>query len=86
MVEDEGTQAFSYIVCYNRLGVYTRKETKGRWGHIAACLGFGGQYRRLLISGGYSGSMSYDDMWILDLQSSRMEEVRTNKINLVMLN
>ena len=47
--------------------------------HIAACLGYGGQYQRLLISGGYSCyiGVKYDDMWLMDPQSGRMEKVRT---------
>ena len=45
--------------------------------HIAACLGYGGQYQRLLISGGYSDDVTYDDMWLMDPQSGRMEEVGT---------
>ena len=49
----------------------------GRRGyHIAASLGYGGQHQRLLISGGIGGGM-YDDMWLMDPQSGRMEEVRT---------
>ena len=50
----------------------------GRRGrHVAACLGYGGQHQRLLISGGDGGVTSYDDMWLMDPQSGRMEEVRT---------
>ena len=33
-----------------------------RWYHIAACLGYGGQHQRLLISGGVCGFTTYDDM------------------------
>ena len=56
---------------------------RGRGYHIAACLGYGGQHQRLLISGGASGdaggvSVRYnDDLWLMDPQSGRMEEVRT---------
>ena len=56
-----------------------------RRNHIAACLGYGGQHQRLLISGGYGGGHILDDMWLLDPQSGRMEEVRTELINLYML-
>ena len=54
---------------------------------IAACLGYGGQHQRLLISGGFGGVFdpTYDDIWLLDPQSGRMEEVRTELINLYML-
>ena len=50
-----------------------------RSSHIAACLGYGGQHQSLLISGGFGGvgGSTYDDMWLLDPQSCRMEEVRT---------
>ena len=50
----------------------------GRRGyHIATCLGYGGQHLRLLISGGWGGlGVVYDDMWLMDPQSGRMEEVR----------
>ena len=44
--------------------------------HITACLGYGGQHQRLLISGGVFGNVTYDDMWLMDPQSGRMEEVR----------
>ena len=45
--------------------------------NIAACLGYGGQHRRLLISGGaYGASVTYDDLWLMDPESGRMEEVR----------
>ena len=47
---------------------------RGRFDHIAACLGYGGRHKTLLISGGI-GNDCYD-MWLLDLQSGRMEEVR----------
>ena len=50
----------------------------GRRGyHIAAYLGYGGQHQRLLISGGTGDGVTYDDMWLMDPQSGRMEEVRT---------
>ena len=52
-----------------------------RYSHIAACLGYGGEHQRLLISGGIGGG-TLDDMWLLDPQSGRMEEVRTELINL----
>ena len=48
-----------------------------RFYHIAACLGYGGQHQRLLISGGAGGDVTYDDMWLMDPQSGRMEKVRT---------
>ena len=40
---------------------------------------------RLLISGGCCGWNTLDDMWLLDPQSGRMVEVRTELINLYML-
>ena len=48
-----------------------------RFYHIAARLGYGGQHLRLLISGGSGVCLAYDDMWLMDPQSGRMEEVRT---------
>ena len=63
--------------------------------HIAACLGYGGQHQRLLISGGASGDadvsggigvgVTCDDMWLMDPQSGRMEEVRTALEDFVLL-
>ena len=47
-----------------------------RYDHIAACLGYGGQHKTLLISGGYCNGDVLDDMRLLDLQSRRMEKVR----------
>jgi len=49
---------------------------EGRVSHIAACLGYGGEHTTVLISGGYDGGMIFDDMWLLDPQSGRMEKVR----------
>ena len=47
--------------------------------HNATCLGYGGQHQRLLISGGNDGGVvRYDDMWLMDPQSGRMEKVRMN--------
>ena len=46
--------------------------------HIAACLGYEVQPQRLLISGGAGDGITYDDMWLMDPQSGRMEKVRTN--------
>ena len=56
---------------------------KRRSDHIAACVGYGGQYQRLLISGGVGvgvgvGDVTYDDMWLMYPQSGRMEKVRIN--------
>ena len=49
-----------------------------RFDHVAACLGYGGQHQRLLISGGFAGGRTAaDDMWLLDPQSGRMEKVMT---------
>ena len=50
-----------------------------RSSHISACLGYGEQHQRLLISGGDSGvSVRYDDVWLMNPQSGRMEKVRMN--------
>ena len=50
----------------------------GRRGyHIAACLGYGRQHQRLLVSGGVGDGVVYDDMWLMDPQSGIMDEVRT---------
>ena len=43
--------------------------------HIAACLGYGRQHQKLLISGGDVIGETYDDMWLMDPQSGRMEKV-----------
>ena len=42
--------------------------------HIAACLGYGGQHKTVLISGGL-GMIILDDLWLLDVESGRWEEV-----------
>ena len=47
-------------------------------GHIAACLGYGEQHQRLLISGGYGVGVRYDYLWLMDPQSGRMEKVKMN--------
>jgi len=47
-----------------------------RWYHIAACLGYGRQHQKLLVSGGFVDNVTYDDMWLLDPQSGRMEKVK----------
>ena len=50
---------------------------KRRDSHVALCLGYGGQHKTVLISGGYKGTgVTLDDMWLLDPQTGRMEEVR----------
>ena len=51
---------------------------RSRNNHIAACLGYGGQHQRLLISGGADVGVTCDDMWLMDPQSGRMEKVRMN--------
>ena len=46
-------------------------------GHIATCLGYGGQHNTVLIGGGEGfAGMTLDNMWLLDPQSGRMEKVR----------
>ena len=44
--------------------------------HIAACLGYGGQHKKVLVSGGWNGDNVISDTWLLDPQSWRWEEVR----------
>ena len=44
--------------------------------HIAACLGYGGQNQRPLVSGGGGVVVRYDDMWLMEPQSGGMEKVR----------
>ena len=48
------------------------------WYHFAACLGYGGQHQRLLISRGAGGIVTYDDMWLMNPQTGKMEKVRMN--------
>jgi len=44
--------------------------------HFAACLVYWRQHPRLFISGGGSADAAiFDDMWLLDPQSGRMENV-----------
>ena len=48
----------------------------GRSRHIATCLGYGGQHKAVLISGGLGVNIiTLDDLWLLDLESGRCEEV-----------
>ncbi len=57
---------------------------EGRTGHIATCLGYGGQHKYLLISGGCKSlSRILHDLWLLDLQSGLWEQVRTTCYDLV---
>ena len=54
-----------------------------RYGHIAACLDYGGQHQRLLISGGLVDSHTYyDDLWLLDPRSGKVEEVSSALLKL----
>ena len=55
-----------------------------RAGHIATCLGYGGQHKYLLISGGVgSSNKTLHDLWLLDFQSGLWEQVRTTCYDLV---
>ena len=53
---------------------------KGRSHHIAVCLGYGGQHKTVLISGGVGGFRAsckvHGDMWLLDPASGTWKEVR----------
>ena len=45
--------------------------------HAAVCLGYGGDHPQLLVIGGLNdGAKVLSDMWILDIQSRRLREVR----------
>ena len=52
---------------------------KARSSPIAACLGYRGQHKTVLISGGDGGKVTYGDMWLLDPQSGKMDKVRDQK-------
>ena len=45
--------------------------------HIVVCLGYGGQYKKVLVSGGRIGGIVLSDTWLLDPQSGRWKEVRS---------
>ena len=45
-------------------------------GHVAACLGSGGEHTAVLVSGGVGGRDTFSDMWLLNPQSGKMEKVR----------
>ena len=50
---------------------------KGRGFHAAVCLGYGGDYPQLLVTGGWAGGDDVlSDVWLLDVQSGRWREVR----------
>ena len=78
-------QFFNFFLIYY-FQTWRKHKNGGPWPgrsyHIAACLGYGGQHQRLLISGGY-GSVRYDDMWLMDPESGRMEKVRMNLEKLI---
>ena len=40
------------------------------------CLDYGGQYKKVLVSGGVNAGGVLSDAWLLDPQSGRWEEVR----------
>ena len=69
---------FSHLYSLPRLGGNKNKEAHGRRScHIAACLSYGGQHQRLLVSGGVGDGVRYDELWLMHPQSGRMKEVRT---------
>ena len=49
-------------------------QTRGY--HIAVCLGYGRQYKKVLFSGGWNGYEAISDTWLLDPQSGKWEKVR----------
>ena len=49
---------------------------KGRYEHAAVCLGYGGDYPQLLVTGGFGRGSVLSDVWLLDVQSGRWREVR----------
>ena len=49
---------------------------EARYDHIAVYLGYGEQYKKVLVSGGYKPGGVFSDAWLLDPQSGRWEEVR----------
>ena len=60
---------------------WTELEEENPWperrsSQIAACLDHGGPHKTVLISGGWDGDITHDDMWLLDPQSGRNEKVR----------
>ena len=53
---------------------------EGRSNHIAVCLGYGGQHKKLLISGGLNGPKVLSDTWLLDPLLSEWKEVRWHRV------
>ena len=50
--------------------------------HAAVCLGYGGDRPQLLVTGGRDSSYNIlNDTWILDMQSGRWKEVRSQDTN-----
>ena len=72
----------SHLSCFSSPQTWRQHKQGDPWPgrrfcHIAACIGYGGKHQRLLISGGFCvGGVIYDDMWLMDPQSGRMEKVR----------
>jgi len=54
-----------------------------RYYHSAACVGYRGQHKRLIFSGGVASlaCARYDDMWLLDPQTGRTSKVRIFLVN-----
>ena len=49
---------------------------KERDGHVACCLGYGGDHPRLLIHGGNGkDGETLNDMWLFNLSSRKWQEV-----------
>ena len=47
-----------------------------RGGHVAVCLGYGGDNLKLLVTGGVDANyVTLSDVWILDLDSRKWKEV-----------
>ena len=52
-----------------------------RTAHAAVCLGYGGDHPQLLVTGGRDAREKFlKDTWILDMQSGKWREVRTDSV------
>ena len=79
---------FPFLFCYFQ--TWRRKEgdpwPRGRSYYVAACLGYGGQHQRVFISRVHGGDcVICGDIWLMDPQSGKMEEVRRSTERLAKL-
>ena len=61
---------------FSKMDTQGESSPKGRYGHAAVCLGYGGDHPQILVTGGWASFGVLSDVWLLDVQSGRWREVR----------